>query len=208
MTGRERMLAAVRGGEVDKRPVLGYLGCGDCDAIAVPPADVASTIEAHAECAVLAIVPSPLGLALKEGTDIVGELHADVKKGESLLDSLTRRTQESIHGAIERGADGVFYLLDGAHPAVTTPMEYGGHFLEVDRHLLTEFQDARVNAIFVLGKRDPYLDFVSDLPAHLFGWEADVPLSDVRAMRHGALASSLEGAEVALKLGIAVEAAR
>lgn len=209
MTGRERIVAAARGGETDVRPTLSALGGGRADAVAVPPAEVPNTIDENPDCAVLAEVRSPLGLALSEGTNIVSELHNDIDRGTEILNGLVNRTRSEIQGALHQGADGVFYILDGAYPGITTPMEYGGHFLELDRQLLTEAQDARFNVLFVCGEEEPYIDFVSDLPAHAFAWDprSKVESEYVRSMRHGALAADEDGAEIRLVVGAAQGAA-
>ena len=57
-----------------------------------------------------------------------------------------------------------------AVPDSTTPMQYGGHFLEIDRRLLSS--DALFNVIFVQGPSEPYAVFVSDLPAQAFAWDS------------------------------------
>jgi hypothetical protein len=149
-----------------------------------------------------------LGRAIRDGVNIVPELHADIDRGTELLNGLAQETREEMHGALERGADGVFYILDGAYPGVTTPMEYGGHFLELDRHLLTEVMDARFNVLFVRGEREPYLDFVSDLPAHAFAWDprSGVSIEYVRSIRKGALAAAGEGADILLAINSTTEA--
>ena len=77
-------------------------------------------------------------------------------------------------------------------PAISTPMQYGGFYLEHDRALLAEIEDARLNVLSVEGGPEPYLDFVADLPSHVLAW--DVPATGivaaaVRPMRRGALAA-------------------
>jgi hypothetical protein len=201
--------AAARGGETDGKPTISAFGGGIADAIAVERENVGSAIDQHPESAVLATVLSPLGLAMAERTNIVAELHADIDLGNKKLGELTERTRDSLHTALHDGADGVFYVLDGAYPGTTTPMEYGGHFLEIDRHLLAEVQDARFNVLYVRGEQDPYLDFVSDLPAHAFAWDprSGVRAEQVRQMRHGALATADDDGEFRLIVGAAAEVA-
>lgn len=201
MTGRERITAAARGGDVDQRPTISAFGGGPADAIAVPAAELGHAIDANPDSAVLATVLSPLGRALERELHIMNELHGDVDKGNELLTKLVDETQQEMHSSLEHGADGVFYVLDGAHPGVTTPMEYGGHFLEVDRQLLNSVIDARFNVLYVRGESEPYIDFVSDLPAHAFAWDprSGVSVAQVRQMRQGALAAAETGAEIELK---------
>jgi hypothetical protein len=208
VTGRERITAAARGGEVDRRPTVSAFGAAPGDAIAVPLSEVSATIEKHPDSAVLCTVLSPLGRAIKNGVRIVQELHGDIDKGTELLVGLTKETREEMHGALEHGADGVFYVLDGAFPGVTTPMEYGGHFLELDRHLMTEVIDARFNVLFVCGEKDAYVDFVSDLPAHAFAWDprSGISVEYVRSMRTGALAAAGDDADILLAITSNAEA--
>jgi len=202
VTGRERITAAARGGEVDQRPSLSAFGAGPADAIAVAPNDVAHAIDANPSSAVLATVLSPLGRALERELHIVNELHGDVDKGNELLNQLVDETRDEMHASLEHGADGVFYVLDGAHPGVTTPMEYGGHFLEIDRQLMSGVIDARFNVLYVRGESEPYIDFVSDLPAHAFAWDprCGVTVAQVREMRPGALASVGTDADIELRV--------
>jgi hypothetical protein len=202
VTGRERITAAARGGEVDRRPSLSAFGAGPADAIALPPYDVAHAIDANPSSAVLATVLSPLGRALERELHIVNELHGDVDKGNALLNQLVDETRDEMHASLEHGADGVFYVLDGAYPGVTTPMEYGGHFLEIDRQLLSGVIDARFNVLYVRGEAEPYIDFVSDLPAHAFAWDprSGVTVAQVREMRSGALASVGTDADIELRV--------
>lgn len=200
MTGRERIVAAARGGEVDRTPVVGQ------DALVVPVDRVSDSI--GSDNAVLARVLSPLGRAMKQGIDIVSLLHKDVERGATELERLTDEAKGEMLAALANGADGVFYELDGAYPEVTTPMEYGGHFLEVDRRLLSEIEQARFNVLYVKGDKDPYIDFVCDLPAHAFAWDprSGVAADYVRSMRTGALMGV--GCEIGLEANDLAEASR
>ena len=97
-------------------------------------------------------------------------------------------------------AQGVFYRLDGAYPSASTPMEYGGHYLEVDRDVLSSIQNSFV-IVFVEGEGEVYFDFVSDLPADAMGWDADrnpIDLNEARRHRAGALALDHPEAEIVL----------
>jgi hypothetical protein len=132
-------------------------------------------------------------------------LAEEPKKGEKLLDGLIAKTKAEIKRAFDGGADGVLYLLYGARGLHTTPMEYGGHYLERDRELLSEVSDAKFNMIFVVGEDDAYLDFVSDLPAHAFGWDSaatGTSVEQLRAMRAGALATNSFDADIELRFGV------
>lgn len=202
MTPRERLTAVARGGPVDKRPVVLLPGRQDqrADAIAVGPKDVADCLEKSEGQAVLGHVVSPLGMAMRSGIALTKVLSDDLEAGAKKLEELTEQARSEMREALDQGADGVFYELDGAYPSQTTPMEYGGHFLEVDRQLLDEVKDARFNVLYVCGDEDPYVDFVIDLPAHAFAWDvaSGADFDEVRRQREGALAAKHPGADVLL----------
>lgn len=208
MTSRERLTAVARGGEVDRKPVVLFPGCksASADAITVSPSEVASTLSESGEQAVLGHVVSPLGKAMRSGFALTKVLHDDPVAGAKKLNELTEQTRSEMELALEQGADGVFYELDGAFPSQTTPMEYGGHFLEVDRQLLDDIKDARFNVLYVKGDQDPYVDFVIDLPAHAFAWDtaSGVDINELRKQRPGALATNSEDADVLLEQNNAV----
>ncbi|MFX8704206.1 hypothetical protein ABTM89_19130, partial [Acinetobacter baumannii] len=81
----------------------------------------------------LAQIYNPFGQTIRQGVnwrEAMAQGHAD---GGALLDLLQAQVAREIEDAADRGADGIFYVLSGACPAWTTPMEYGGYFLERDR---------------------------------------------------------------------------
>lgn len=199
MTSRERLVAACRGGDVDRKAVILWPShVGDqSDARIVPVSEVAMSLANEPDKAVLALISSPLGRAVDQGLDLNEALHRDPARGNEMLDGLVSEVRAEMTEALARGADGIFYRLQGAHPGVSTPMQYGGFYLERDRELLEEVAEARLNVLFVEGGPEPYLDFVSDLPAHLMAWDdQNVDLQSVRAMRPGAIAATHEDAEV------------
>ena len=168
------------GTKPDRTPVIAFGRSEGADAVCVPVRE----IQRDADTAILAIVESPLARAIRHGVPLVQQLSA---QDHTEFDRLKKETREEIGAATTNGADGIVYVIDGASPAHTTPMEYGGFFLETDRTLLTEIADAPFNLIYVASESDPYIDFVSDLPAHGFAWRADVGLAEVRALRSGAI---------------------
>ncbi|MCW5943610.1 MAG: hypothetical protein KIS66_15370 [Fimbriimonadaceae bacterium] len=198
MTSRERLTVALRGGEVDRRPVVSF-AVGAADAYVVSPGSLRSVVRRQDE-AILAEVPNPFGLAKAEGVDLNAVLAADPAAGSALLDRYATRVKATIGDSFSRGADGLFYRLAGACPAESSPMQYGGHHLEIDRELLGGLEGAACNIVYVEGE-EPYLEFVSDLPAHALGWDVErsaaVP-SEIRAMRGGALALASEDGDLLL----------
>lgn len=175
MTSRERLIAVAQGLPTDRQSTLTWPAsvqaqCSDdsTDAIIVSEFKEA---ERHSDRAVLVEVTNPFGSAQSLGIDLNHLLAASPEEGSKVLGKLVSETREKMLTSIEAGADGILYRLHGATAEHCTPMQYGGHYLEHDRELLAEVKDARVNLLFIVGDRDLYLDFVSDLPAHLFGWD-------------------------------------
>ncbi|MFM9872510.1 MAG: hypothetical protein ACKVQS_03475 [Fimbriimonadaceae bacterium] len=165
MTSRERLLAVASGNKPNPAPVIGT------DALLVPIDRIKATLASHPDQAILAIVPSPLTLARSQNVDIFSELQADPIKGNETLDKLCMAVQIQMNDALATGADGICYIIDGAYPAVATPMQYGGFFLERDRELLESITRANFNLLLIAGSQEPYIDFVSDLPAQAFAWD-------------------------------------
>ncbi len=201
MTPKERLVACCRGGITDAKPVIvwsespGHVADGIC----VSQQGLADALATHPDQAVLAEVLSPFGRALRTQGRFLQLMHDDPSEGAKRLDALADETKRDLDQCLESGADGIFYRLDGAYPSAATPMEYGGHFLEVDRGLMEGIQEARVNLLWIEGEVDPFLDFVSDIPAHLFGWnvrQSGIAVSAVRAMRLGALCAADPDADV------------
>jgi len=203
LTSRERIVAAARGGEVDRRPTLSWLSeSSSSDAAVLEQTEIAKSLSG--ERVVLANVPNPFGLALGKGIDLNKALKDDPSVGGVVLDGLVEEVRSQIRASLESGADGIFYRLHGANPSHCTPMEYGGHYLERDRELLNEADGATFNVLFIAGNEELYIDFVSDLPAHAFAWDYDLsklPASEVRQSRIGAVASSDPSSEILLEIG-------
>lgn len=146
-------------------------------------------------------ISNPFGRALEKGMDLNQLLADEPEKGGEVLDSLISETREDIISAMDGDADGVVYLLHGACEKHCSPMQYGGHYLEKDRELLSGISDAALNLLYVVGDQDLYLDFVSDLPAHLFGWDdrtTGISAAEGRAIRGGAVATFDSGSDVLL----------
>lgn len=139
-------------------------------------------------------VLNPFGKAESRGIDLLGCLERDPLNAGALLDSLVQETKAELESA----TNGVFYRLFGATPAKTTPMQYGGFFLERDRELLDAARPPRI--LFIEGTEDVYFDFVGDLPAELFGFDiaCGVPVQEVRAIRKGPVLADSAEADVRL----------
>jgi hypothetical protein len=203
MTSRERLLAASRSGEVDRKPTLAWMpGSFEADARVIQ--DVSELVDRDESGVVLADVPNPFGLALQRGIDLNKALKDDPSVGGSVLDGLVEEIRRKIAVSMDTGADGIFYRLHGATPKHCSPMQYGGHYLERDRELLDEVADANLNVLFVAGGEELYIDFVSDLPPQVFAWDSElshVSADQVRSSRLGAVASGDPSSEILLVIG-------
>lgn len=79
--------------------------------------------------------------------------------------------QDAVERVVDAaaGAAGFLYELEGACPDHTTPMEYGGVYLESDRAALAEL--ARSGPVVLLARgRDAYLDVLAGLPCTAMAW--------------------------------------
>lgn len=192
MTSRERLVAVASGEGTDQKPVISLAG-GSSDAV---------FDSLDSERISLKSVLNPFGQAMKQDVALWEILEADPEEGECVLHGFVTKSKAEIREALEEGYDGVLYYLVGATSEHTTPMEYGGHYLERDREILSEVASAAFNMVFVVGE-EAYLDFVSDLPAHAFGWESlsDNEVDQVRELRQGALCTNSKRADIILELG-------
>ena len=202
MTSRERLTATIRGADVDRKPTVFWPYWGgnsdvrhySCDALP-------ERIERDGDGVDLVEVTNPFGLAMQKEMNLNVVLKEDPKSGNRTLGDLADETRRNIDRAFGAGADGVLYRLYGARARHCTPMQYGGHYLELDRELLSHADGALINFLFVVGEDDVYLDFVSDLPADVFGWDSvssNISAEDVRLIRSGALLSEDPNSDILL----------
>lgn len=198
MTSRERVFAAARGGSVDRKPVLAYpVASSDSDIVIADSVEAVSTL-LDGERVVVCQVDSPFR---RGGNDLPSALALDPIENGQRLETAVAATRTEMAEALAAGADGILYRLFGARESLSTPMEYGGHYLERDRELLAEVQDASLNVLLLVGDEDLYMDFVSDLPAHVIAWDREatgISSDAVRILRSGAQASSDPASEIHL----------
>lgn len=206
MDKRERLTVTVRGGTPDRKPIIvRSISPGhQADGVVVPALDIADALRSYADQVVLAEVRSPFGLALERGLPLSELLRDQPEEGESILQDLNETVRSAIDLALGAGADGVFYVLDGAYPPAASPMQYGGHYLEVDRAILSGIAEAQLNILYVPGGPETYFDCLTDLPARVFAWdiaESGVTVEQMRGMRAGALAAADSAADILLVEG-------
>lgn len=165
------------------------------DAVVVSSSeDVGEVMAAAPGVAVLVEVGNPFGAALMKAVDLNAEFEKGPQDGETAFGTYLDDTQRLLDGAMQSGADGVLYRLFGAEPSLSTPMQFGGLYLEHERELLAGIQQARVNIMYAEGGEGLYLDVISDLPAHALAWDEDRSLitpQQARTVRRGALACGL-----------------
>ncbi len=193
MTPCERVLAVVSGKPVDRKPVIAWPGSGDSDIhVGIPgPKD---------ERLCLIEVPNPCGQAILGQSNLSGILRESLMEGSAALEDATRQVHHAIEKSRELGADGIIYEIFGADPSYSTPMEYGGHFLEVDREILSSYE-RRFRMIFLVGGEEAFLDFVCDLPGEIFAWDVKgtgISVAEMRKMRKGILAAADPEADILL----------
>lgn len=138
-------------------------------------------------------VTSPLGNAINNHFELTQALSNNPSSSDVILQKYKQETEYEIQQAIQLGTDGIFYRLIGAEPCHTTPMQYGGFYLEIDRELLGIAKNLTNNVLYVEGKEDSYLDFVHDLPAQILAWEsASWDIEKVEQVHRGPLAIDIE----------------
>ncbi|MBX3110997.1 MAG: hypothetical protein KF857_03230 [Fimbriimonadaceae bacterium] len=127
------------------------------------------------------------------------QVRRDPVGADGTVAGLVAETRAAITEALRAGSTGVLYWIEGACPAAFTPMQYGGLFLEHDREILADTRAKVEVVVFVADRDDAYTDFVSDLPADLFGWAGTTPEpAEIRALRPGRLLADHPTADVRL----------
>jgi hypothetical protein len=190
-------LASIAGQTVDQKPMIIWSHEEMYSDVAVVQPGRAMHSGAKSRI-VLAEVLSPFSRAIAKRIKLSQMLCEEPKKGEEVLTGLIQQTKSEMESAHKAGADGVFYRLQGAEPAHSSPMEYGGHYLEVDREILTP-ANGEINLVYIEGGPETYIDFVSDLPGSIFAWDCErtgIPVSALRRLRQGALATSDQQADI------------
>lgn len=203
MSPRERVLAAIRLQEPDRKPNLAAASSSTTsDLVVFDTAPLARDAEGPMA---LVRVANPFGRALTVERDLGTELRADPERGGSLIGEFASECRSCIERASETGAEGLLYVLSGASPERCTPMVYGGFFLESDRELLAFARSlGLLTFVFVAGAEGAYLDMASDLPADAFGWDAKatgVGAEDIRRIRTGAVFTNDPLSDILLDTG-------
>lgn len=195
MTGRERFHALASGSTTDRKPLLILDDDPRSDARVLRSPGVAD-----ADRLTLVEVLNPYAQALAASVNLNELIYTDPDSGNRKLDEYVEATRAAIDKALAAGADGVLYRLKGAEPNQTTPMQYGGYYLERDRELL-ESIEGTFSVVYIDAGEGAYMDFVSDLPAKFFAWDidrSDVSVVRMRSLRPGPLVAEDPTADVML----------
>lgn len=210
MNNRERLTALIRGGNSDVPAwfayfrnekfddLLKFAESQKPDAVILPNLSsvrISLDVLGSEGPAVLVETLNPFGLCLSENVDINEELRNNPVKGNEILSEKVSKVSAHIDEIMSSGADGIFYRLIGAEPKYTSPMQYGGYYLEHDNNLLSIVRDARCNVLFVEGGEGVYMDFVHDIPASLLAWDENssgLMPDDVKQYHRGALACGMK----------------
>lgn len=188
MTKRDRFLAALRSEPVGAPVVVSF------DPASTEADCIVTNAQASGDAAVLRPVASVSSRLIRQ-PGLVSKLHNDPESGQAELEQIA---QETATEAASVQGDGLCYWIDGANPTALSPMEYGGLVLELDRAAL-EAAGSHIRMVFVSDDTEPYIDFLSDLPAELFGWASDdVTTASVREFRSGLLVADRDDADLQL----------
>lgn len=205
MRGRERLQAVCEGASPGFQPVLAEYGLNSelPDGLIVTRAeDLAAARSRHPDAAVFLAVPNAFARAGNEIVELLRLSEQDPGQADERLSGFAEQTLSQIEAAKRLGADGVFYVLSGADPARSTPMQYGGLFLELDREALAKACEMGMSFLYLDAAKGAYLDFVADLPASAFGWDragTGIEVAAVREIRPGALFADDPEADILLK---------
>lgn len=194
-------MAVLTGQQLEERPSIVWSSSPGhyADVVTTARVELRHALKTHPDQLVLVEVTSPLGLALRRDIDLIGLLSSDPSFGEIKLEELKTEVSWAIVESLEEGAHGIFYRLDGAYPGVCTPMQYGGHFLEVDRELLSMAEGAQFNLVYIEGEGEIYFDFVADLPCNAFSWSSahnEINIHQARTMTPAKIALDHEEADI------------
>lgn len=147
------------------------------------------------------VVHNPLFRSVQKGLDLGSLAESNPSEADDVLSQLVQSAISEVDHAVEHGCLGILYNLFGASPEHSTPMQYGGLFLERDREILNYAESRVCTLIHVAPNPESYLDFVSDLPGDLFAWDDEitgVSAESMRKFRSGALATFGPGGDIRL----------
>jgi hypothetical protein len=200
MTAKERIFAAVARRHIDRTPTISWPKQDTNADVQVYPATAIAKRPQRFDVPALAQMPNLFRHFELLGEDPVAIMKATDQRTCERVELAESENRSAARLAIENGALGLLYEVHGADASRCTPMEYGGLFLERDRALLESVSDAPCNFVYINGK-EPYLDFVADLPAQGFAWDlkgSGISVEEVRKIRKGTLVAADPSADIPL----------
>lgn len=145
------------------------------------------------------VVLNPFGKALAAGINLNARAEDPC---DTTLATLAEATRKELAETLTDDTRAVLYVLYGAAENWCTPMQFGGHYLEVERELLAPTYQKVPVLLWIVGEEGAYLDFVADLPTCFIGWDVQAtgfPISAMRAVRNGAIFAPDPEAEIELR---------
>ena len=198
MSRIDTIRAATIDGDAHQRPVIidGPERDERADGLIVDEKDLGSATGQAVFCR----VQNPFGRSVGTGLDLNALLKESPSEGARAIQKFASEVRTEIDRVLKAGADGICYMLSGACAAECSPMQYGGHFLEVDREILAGTPDGSFDILYVCGDSELYIDIVSDLPAQAIAWNssAGVQISEMREMWPRAVAAADQDADIFL----------
>lgn len=107
----------------------------------------------------------------------------DPAAADETLRVLAQEARAEIEKAVRLGAGGIAYFLYGADSEHCSPMQYGGHYLEHDRELLSMAGALSLNMLVVPGGPGAYIEIVADLPAAIMAWDVRASGRSIQQVR-------------------------
>ena len=144
---------------------------------------------------VLQTIFSPLAQAKHLAGDkrLLAHLRRFPQAVETGLRTITKSTKRFIRSVVDVGADGIFYAVQHARPALLSRDEFLGFSRAPDFELLESARGLWCNMLHLHGD-DVYFDALADYPAQIINWhdrEAGPTLADARKTWGGAVCGGI-----------------
>lgn len=124
------------------------------------------------ETPTLATIFSPLSQAknLAGQERMLSHLRAHPEAFEHGLETITRSTIDYIEAAKKSGIGGIFYAVQHANFALTSPAEYERFGRPYDLRILAAAGDLWLNMLHLHGTGEVMFDLVADYPVQILNW--------------------------------------
>jgi uroporphyrinogen decarboxylase len=145
---------------------------------------------------IILTVFSPLTVALgRAGRDLLLE-HAERHPSalQAALETIADNLARFCPRALDAGADGIFFALQGCSRAVFTPEQYARWGRPYDLRVLSALGGGWLNVLHVHGERDLMFESVLDYPVAVYSWSdrlAGPSLAEARRLTNRCLMGGL-----------------